>query len=113
MPRLSPRRARLRVSLAEQTLLGVWAANEEVVWRRVALGELLGAGVLVALVLSSAGFAVAHRRGCALHLGTGAVFGGVYVATGWLAASVAAHWLYNFLVGTRVDRRRPPAGLPP
>jgi membrane protease YdiL (CAAX protease family) len=111
-PRVSPRRVRLRVSLAEQALLGLWAANEEIVWRRVALGELLPAGVLVALALSTVGFAVVHRRRRVLHLGTGAAFAGVYVATGWLGASVAAHWLYNFLVGTRVDRLRPPAGLP-
>ncbi len=112
-PSLSARRVRLRVSLAEQVLLGVWAANEEIVWRRVALGELLPVGVLAALALSTVGFAVAHRRRCALHLGTGAAFGGVYIATGWLGASVAAHWLYNFLVGTRVDQVRLSTGLPP
>ena len=41
-----------------------------------------------------------------LQLGTGAVFGVLYVATGALAACVAAHWAYNALVGARVDRRR-------
>jgi membrane protease YdiL (CAAX protease family) len=107
VPRLSAARARTPVLLAEQGLLGLWAANEEIVWRRVVLGELLPAGVLVAFAVSSFGFAFAHRRRRALHLGTGAAFGGVYIATGWLGASVAAHWLYNALVGARLKRAPP------
>jgi membrane protease YdiL (CAAX protease family) len=35
---------------------------------------------------------------------TGTCFGGVYLATGSLGASVAAHWLYNALVGALGDR---------
>ena len=112
-PRLSPGSAGLAVSLAEQALLGLWATNEEIVWRRVVLGELLPAGAPAALALSSLGFALVHRRRRTLHLGTGAAFGGVYIATGWLGASVAAHWLYNSLVGARVDRVRVSPGLPP
>ena len=45
--------------------------------------------------------------GKVLHLSTGACFGGVYLATGSLAASVAAHWLYNILVSARVERAPP------
>ena len=44
-----------------------------------------------------------------LHLVTGAVFGGVYVATGALAACVAAHSTYNLLLlwlGERASGRR-------
>jgi len=107
MPRFSRARVSTSVLLAEQGLLGLWAANEEIVWRRVVLGELLPAGLLVAVALSSFGFALAHRRRRALHLGTGAAFGGVYIATGWLGASVAAHWFYNALVGARLERPPP------
>jgi membrane protease YdiL (CAAX protease family) len=39
-----------------------------------------------------------------LHLNTGACFGGVYLATGSLGASVAAHWVYNVLAGTLFDQ---------
>lgn len=81
-------------------VLGVAAASEEVVWRRVVLGELLPAGAFVALAVSSAGFAVVHPRARLLHLVTGASFGGVYLATGSLAASIGAHWTYNSLVGS-------------
>ena len=108
VPRLSPARVRTSVLLAKLGLLGLWAANEEIVWRRVVLGGLLPAGALVALTLSSLGFALAHRRRRALHLGTGAAFGGVYIATGWLCASVAAHWFYNALVGACAERARVP-----
>jgi len=101
IPRLSPAQTRLSVMFAQQGFLGLWAANEEIVWRRVVLGELLPAGVFVALVLSSFGFAAAHRRRRALHLVTGATFGGVYIATGWLTASIAAHWFYNAFVAVR------------
>jgi membrane protease YdiL (CAAX protease family) len=44
---------------------------------------------------------------------TGGVFGGVYLATGALAASVAAHWTYNMLVGALVDRALQRAHGPP
>ncbi len=112
-PRLPLARGRLPVLLAKQGLVGLWAANEEIVWRRVVLGELLPAGALAAFAASSFGFALAHRRGRVLHLGTGAAFGGLYLTTGSLGASIAAHWLYNVLVGAHVDRARISVGLPP
>jgi membrane protease YdiL (CAAX protease family) len=102
-PRLPSARAGLPVLVAKQGVLGLWAANEEIVWRRVVLGELLPVGALAAVAVSSLGFALAHRRRRLLHLSTGACFGGVYLATGSLGASVAAHWLYNVLVGAHVD----------
>ena len=62
---------------------------------------------------STVGFALIHRTRPSLHLCTGGVFGVLYLATGVLAASVAAHWAYNVLVArarrsraTRGDRRR-------
>jgi membrane protease YdiL (CAAX protease family) len=88
-------------------VLGVVATNEEVVWRRVALGELSSAGAVIALVASSVGFALVHPRRRLLHLATGASFGGVYLGTGTLAASIGAHWAYNACVGSLV-RRKPP-----
>ncbi len=94
------------VLLGKLVFLGLWATNEEVVWRRVAAGELLNDGVVPALAASTAGFACVHRGRRVLHLGTGGVFGALYLSTGVLAASVAAHWTYNVLVGGLVDRGR-------
>jgi membrane protease YdiL (CAAX protease family) len=88
-------------------LLGVYAANEELLWRRLLLGELLPLGTLTALAVSSAGFAAAHARSRRLHAVTGAVFGGLYLATGCLGSSVAAHWVYNAFVSSLL-RRAPP-----
>jgi membrane protease YdiL (CAAX protease family) len=92
---------------ARQLFLGLCAANEEIVWRRTLLGELLPAGSVLALLVSSAGFAVAHRRLRLLHAGTGLVFGALYLATGVLAASIAAHWIYNAFVGSLLQRAPP------
>jgi membrane protease YdiL (CAAX protease family) len=93
--------------LGRHLFLGVCAANEEIIWRRTLLGELLPAGPILALVVSSAGFAVAHRRLRLLHAGTGLVFGLLYLATGVLGASIAAHWVYNAFVGSLLQRAPP------
>jgi membrane protease YdiL (CAAX protease family) len=103
-PRLPSGRGGVPILVAKQGVLGLWAANEEILWRRTVLGELLPVGALAAVAASSLGFALAHRRRQMVHLSTGACFGGVYLATGSLGASVAAHWLYNALVGTLVDQ---------
>jgi membrane protease YdiL (CAAX protease family) len=105
-PLLPARRGSASVRVGTQAFFGLLALNEEIVWRRVVLGELLGAGPAVAILVSTVGFALVHRSRRGLHLGTGAVFGLLYVSTGALAASVAAHWIYNALVGAQVDRRR-------
>jgi membrane protease YdiL (CAAX protease family) len=99
-PRFQP------VALARMAFFGLLATNEEVVWRRVALGELLRVGFVPALVASSVGFALMHRTRRAVHLGTGGAFGAVYLSTGALTACVAAHWTYNLLVGAFVAGRR-------
>ena len=91
-------------------LFGVAALNEEIVWRRVLLGELLFGGVVAALAASTLAFAVSHRARPALHLGTGAAFGAVYLTTGALVATVTAHWAYNVLVGAHVGGRRSSSG---
>jgi membrane protease YdiL (CAAX protease family) len=109
-----PARTRsLPVLVARQGFFGLWAANEEILWRRVALGELLPAGGFLALAASTLGFALAHRASRRLHLGTGAVFGGLYLGTGALVASIAAHWSYNALVGGPLERRPEPDGALP
>ncbi len=82
-------------TVARLGFLALAAANEEVLWRRVVLGELLRSGVVAALAGSTLGFALAHRARPGLHLGTGLAFGGVYLATGALGASIAAHLTYN------------------
>lgn len=107
LPRRTAISPRATVAAAKQLVLGLCAANEEIVWRRVALGELLPAGAIVALGSSSVGFALAHRRSRPLHIGTGCAFGAVYLATGVLAASIAAHWAYNACVGLLVPRPSP------
>jgi membrane protease YdiL (CAAX protease family) len=108
--RLPPLGRRLRtspVAIARQCVLCLCAANEEILWRRVVLGELLVAGQLAALAASSVAFGLAHRRARALHVATGAAFGGLYLATGALAASFAAHWLYNALVAAHTGGEPP------
>ncbi len=94
-------------------LLGLLAADEEIVWRRVLLGLLLFGGAAAALLASSLAFALAHRSRPGLHLLTGATFGGVYLATGALSACVTAHWGYNLLVGALAPRLSGPGGQPP
>jgi membrane protease YdiL (CAAX protease family) len=90
----------------------VAAASEEIVWRRVVLGELLRVGPLAAVAGSTLGFALVHRTRQTLHLGTGAAFGSLYLATGALAASIAAHWAYNVLLLTLAARRARREGSP-
>ena len=82
--------------------LTVAAGLEEVVWRGMLLGALLlVVGPWAALAVSSATFALWHwpslRRGCAVHVVTGAAFGGAFLLAGVLAA-ILAHALYNLLV---------------
>ena len=112
-PRLPVRGARVPALVAKLGFFGLWATNEELLWRRVALGELLAAGVVPAFAASTVGFALIHRTRRELHLVTGGAFAGLYLATGILAASVAAHWVYNMLVGALVDRELQRADGPP
>lgn len=100
----------LRGSPAQLALLALFAANEEVVWRRVVLGELLRGGGAAALAVSTIAFAVAHRRRPGLHVVTGAAFGALYLGTGALVASIAGHWAYN---ATLAAGRRPHLGGSP
>jgi membrane protease YdiL (CAAX protease family) len=104
-PLLPTRRGSAVIGISTQAFLALLAANEEIVWRRVVLGELLGAGPVVAVLVSSVGFALVHRSRRGLQLCTGAVFGALYISTGTLAACVTAHWAYNTLVAARVGRR--------
>jgi membrane protease YdiL (CAAX protease family) len=102
-PRLHVRDGRMSVALGRVAFFGLWATNEEVFWRRVALGELLSAGMAPAFAVTTVGFALVHRSRRLVHLGTGSVFASVYLGTGALVASVAAHWVYNVLVGGLLD----------
>jgi ABC-2 type transport system ATP-binding protein len=94
----------LRQLLARTVALTAKAAHEEALWRAFALGFLVGpVGRAGALAVSTLVFAAAHvhRLGAraAQHLATGAVFGLAYLATGTLAAAIAAHATYNVLIG--------------
>jgi len=106
-PRVGPLRCATPSTVGRHLFFGLCATNEEVLWRRLLLGELLPAGQLVALAVSSAAFALAHRRGRALHAGTGAAFGALYLVTGVLGASIAAHWVYNAFVASLAGRAPP------
>jgi membrane protease YdiL (CAAX protease family) len=108
-----PRGATVSLVAATCALLGIAAAGEEVVWRRVVLGELLCSGSILALAGSSLAFAFAHRARPGVHLATGAAFGGVYLATGALAACIAAHWTYNVLLLWISGRGRAGLGASP
>jgi membrane protease YdiL (CAAX protease family) len=103
-PRLPPGASSTPLLIARLAFFGLLATNEEVLWRRVALGELLESGAVPAVAGSTIGFALMHRRRPMLHLGTGGAFGMLYLSTGVLAASVAAHWTYNVLVSALVER---------
>ena len=86
--------------------LAASAAFEELAWRAVALAALAAwMGVLAALLVTSAGFAAAHRarlgRRASVHVLTGAGFGAAFVCAG-LVAAIAAHWVYNLLVDLAV-----------
>jgi membrane protease YdiL (CAAX protease family) len=99
---------RVPAVLGASLVLIVAAASEEVVWRRVVLGELLRAGSLAAVAGSTLGFALVHRTRQTLHLATGAAFASLYLATGALAAAIAAHWAYNVLLLALAERRSRP-----
>ena len=95
------------------SFLLLWATVEELLWRRLALGGLaLHVGWLVALAVSSAAFAAAHRRGRESQLVTGLGFGSVYLATGRLLASIAMHTVYNLLLDRALPRPLPAARAP-
>jgi membrane protease YdiL (CAAX protease family) len=108
VPCLTASGSPLPVTVAKHAFLGLWAVNEELVWRRLALGAALRGGPFAAVAASAVGFALFHRARRGTHLVTGAAFGAVYVATGSLAAAVAAHWTYNALVAVVVERARAP-----
>jgi membrane protease YdiL (CAAX protease family) len=112
-PRLPTATGSVTVLAGKLGFFGLLATNEELIWRRIALGEMLGAGAIPAIVGSSLGFAFAHRARRGIHVLTGGTFGAVYLATGVLAASVAAHVVYNVLVAALVDRELRRAHKPP
>jgi membrane protease YdiL (CAAX protease family) len=96
-----------RAMLVRWLRLGAAAGLEEVVWRGAVLGGLaFFLGPWLALVGSSAAFAIWHwpslRGWCAVHLVTGAAFGGAFLAGG-LAAAMLGHALYNLLVDLAVQ----------
>jgi ABC-2 type transport system ATP-binding protein len=102
--------------VARSAVLALKSAQEEALWRGVALGVLIApVGRLAALGASSALFAVAHAgrlgRRASTHLVTGLTFGVAYVVTGRLCAAMAAHCTYNVLVGAAALAREDMAVL--
>lgn len=91
--------------VARSVVLTAKSAQEEALWRGVLIGFLIGPfGRVAAVGATTVLFAAAHAhrqgRAAAAHLVTGTAFGVVYVVTGRLLAAVAAHAIYNVLVGT-------------
>ncbi|HEX3290158.1 MAG TPA: ATP-binding cassette domain-containing protein [Gaiella sp.] len=89
---------------ARSVVLTIKSAQEEALWRGLALGALVAPlGCPAALAVSTTLFAGVHvrtqGRAATVHLATGAVFGLVYLLTGRLLAPIVAHGAYNVLVG--------------
>ncbi len=109
LPRARPRPLG-RAAVVRWITLGATAGVEEVVWRGLVLGGLIvSIGTALALVVSSAGFAVWHwpwlGGRSAVHLVTGTAFGTAFLAGG-LAAAILGHALYNILVDFAVHAER-------
>ena len=98
-----PLQIRAPGTLAAGIAVAVSGAGEEAVWRGFALARLAPTlGVAGALAATTGGFAAAHfpalrGKGVVVHLGTGAVFGLLFVGTGSLACAAVAHAVYNVL----------------
>ena len=111
--RRRPLRARPPAALVAGLAVAVSGAGEEAVWRGFALARLAsGIGVSGALAATTAAFAATHfpalrTRGVVVHLGTGTLFGLLFVSTGSLVCAATAHAAYNLLVVCR--RSSPPA----
>ena len=95
----------------------ITSAAEEVLWRWLVLGGLAPVvGLAPAFVGATVGFALAHgtrrRDVVAVHLGTGAVFGAVYVGTGRIEAAILAHAVYNWLVLAALEAEAPAVPAP-
>jgi membrane protease YdiL (CAAX protease family) len=108
LPRLPRRPPRIVAGRAGYLLAA--AVFEELIWRGLALGMLLNAtGPPAALVLTSIGFALWHRRALgrrsAVHVATGAGFGVAFLVGG-LVAAILAHAVYNVLVDISVQAER-------
>jgi membrane protease YdiL (CAAX protease family) len=102
-------RERRRLVVAKGLVLGVGSASEEVLWRWFAIGALAPEiGLLPAYATSTIGFALAHGhpKAVLVHLLTGSAFGGVYLLTGSLIASIATHVAYNLIVLLAVETSR-------
>jgi membrane protease YdiL (CAAX protease family) len=102
---------RARLAVAKAGIVCLRSASEEVIWRLLVLGVLeRAAGWPTALWVSTAGFAISHLprgpKAVAVHGVTGTCFGVLYLATGRLAAPIAAHCLYNLLLLARSEHAR-------
>lgn len=112
-PVLAPwRRDRALALILTIAFLAGTSTGEEVLWRWLALGGLRPlAGTVLAYGLSTIGFALSHAsgtgaKGVLVHLLTGGTFGGLYLATGSLAAVAVAHASYNVMIVLALESRR-------
>jgi ABC-2 type transport system ATP-binding protein len=116
------RRGRAFPIIARSAYLAARSAYEEAIWRGILLSLLLSVSAAgPALAVNTAAFALSHVRSqgrrMLVHLGTGATFGGLFYASGSLAAAILAHATYNILIGLTVEAHREtwpfrPVGMP-
>lgn len=92
-------RPHLPAHLSLACVLVAAAAAEEILWRRMLLGELVQhVSPLSALAGSSVLFAFAHVRARAAHVLAGATFGLLYLFSGGVLSACCAHGAYNLAV---------------
>ena len=119
LPVRGPERSRLALFTAKGVYVSTTSATEEVLWRWLLLGGLADAiGLTAALGLTTLSFAFAHELRVrslpfAIHLVTGASFGGIYVVTGSLTAAILAHATYNLLILVGLESARISPALSP
>ncbi|HYW53872.1 MAG TPA: CPBP family intramembrane glutamic endopeptidase [Dongiaceae bacterium] len=109
----APRRAGRGAIVALAVVYTAISVAEEILWRGYAFDRVAASrGALVALVVTTAGFAIVHGipqgyAGVRFHLVTGLVFGLTLLATSSLAGAAAAHVAYNLavLIGTVAPRK--------
>jgi membrane protease YdiL (CAAX protease family) len=105
-------RPRLPARLPLACVLIGAAAAEEIVWRRLVLGELAAhVAPLSALLVSSLLFAFGHVHARATHVLTGATFGALYLISGGVLSGCCAHGAYNLAVAGACSRRGSSPGV--
>ena len=106
------RHARPAAVIALALVFVAISVAEEILWRGLAFDYLAPRGTVLALIVTTVGFALVHGvhqgfSGVRFHLLTGLAFGLTMLVTGSLLAAIAAHTGYNLtLFLTTVTARK-------